>query len=72
MLHLRFEGRLLGPKARKRGKPLLLLCWLGETCLLLEALVQEAGREFRWVDSRLIEVVLIDAILGRHVELCLT
>jgi hypothetical protein len=40
---------------------------LGEVCLLLEALVKEAGRKLRWIDSRLIEIVLINTILGRHV-----
>lgn len=71
MLHLRFEGRFLASKTGKRGKPLLLLNRLGEACLLLEALVKEAGRELRRVDCRLIEVVLIYAVLGGHVELCL-
>jgi hypothetical protein len=71
MLHLRFEGRLLASKTGKRGKQLLLLYRLGEARLLLEALIQETGLKLWRVDCRLIEVVLINAILGRHVELCL-
>ena len=48
-----------------------MLYRLGEARLLLEALIQETGLKLWRVDCRLIEVVLINAILGRHVELCL-